>query len=378
MPSLLIRCLAQLKHLHKIRYLVLIASLALVGVSFYRQPVVKIQVTHTKTSQPPAKHKQVAIYPKTSPYAVQPGPTPIPQITSQPIPKVSPLPIPIVVPPKTVTPAPHSSVPSLKPTATSTPTSTSSGSTTSGSGSTSGSSGSGTGGSSGSSGSSGSGSSGSGTASPSTAYQSSNWSGYFSAISGTKYTTVSASWTAASPTNSSGSTAYDANWIGIGGITNSDLIQIGINNTVTASGQVYAEAFYEMLPSPAVGISSLAIAPGDAISASITESGTNTWVIKISDATKNESFTKTVSYTSSLSSAEWIEEDPSDASGALLPLDDFGTVNFSQALTTANGTSEDLTQLTADNITMLNSSGSPEAVPSAIGSDGASFSVKWQ
>ncbi len=364
MSRLLIRCLAKLKHLHKIRYLVLLAAVALVSISFYRQPVVKIQEAGNKTNQAPTKHKQVAITPKTSPYSVKPGPAPIQQITSQPIPKLKPMPVPVIIPPKAVTPAPNSSVPSLKPTTTSTSTSTGSSTTTSSSGSTTS--------------SSGSGSTGSGTTAASTDYQSSNWSGYFSAISGTNYTSVSAAWTAVSPTNSSSSTAYDANWIGIGGITSTDLIQVGINNAVTASGKVSVQAFYEMLPSTAVAIASLTVTPGDSLTASITESGTNTWLIKISDVSQNESFSKTVSYTSSLSSAEWIEEDPSDANGALLPLDDFGTVNFTQALTTANGSSQNLSQLNADNVTMVNSSGSPEAAPSVIGSDGASFSIKWE
>lgn len=359
MTYLLNRCLSRLRQINRLRYIVLLAFFALIGVSFFHQPLVKIQQAQNKTSPLPLNQKPGTATHYTSPYAVKPGPPSIPQITSQPIPPIKPIPMALSAPTNSVTPAPDSSVPSLKPAAVSGSTVTT-GSTTSGSG---------TGGSTNNN---------SGSTSTSTAYQSTNWSGYFSATAGIKYISVSAVWTAGSPTNSGGGNAYDANWIGIGGITSSDLIQVGINDEVTANGQVLEQAFYETLPAPAVTISSLAVAPGDSIKASIYLSGSNTWVIEINDTTKNQTFNKTISYNSSLSSAEWIEEDPSGVNGSTLPLDDFGTINFFQTFASANGTTEDLTQLNAANITMVDSAGNPEAVPSTIGADGASFSVKWQ
>jgi hypothetical protein len=59
----------------------------------------------------------------------------------------------------------------------------------------------------------------------------------------------------------------------------------------------------------------------------------------------------------------------------LLPLDDFSSVGFTQATATQNGQTVDLAQAGAQPITMLNGAGQALAVPSAIGSDGASFQV---
>ncbi len=193
-----------------------------------------------------------------------------------------------------------------------------------------------------------------------------------------KYTAVSGDWIADSPTTSGSAASYDANWIGIGGITGSDLIQVGINNAVSANGKVTTQVFYEMLPAPSVTIVSFKVVPGDSITASITETATNAWTITLTDVTQNETFTKDVSYTSSLSSAEWIEEDPSDINGSLLPLDNFGSIDFTQTVTTANGSNDNLAQAEADSVTMVNASGIQEAVPSAPGSDEASFSVQWK
>jgi hypothetical protein len=71
---------------------------------------------------------------------------------------------------------------------------------------------------------------------------------------------------------------------------------------------------------------------------------------------------------------EWVEEAPSAGRG-VLPLADFGTINFSAASAVKDGKSVDLTQLGARPITMVGPSGQALAVPSAIGGDGKSFSV---
>jgi hypothetical protein len=82
----------------------------------------------------------------------------------------------------------------------------------------------------------------------------------------------------------------------------------------------------------------------------------------------------TAQYASSESSAEWVEEAPTGARG-VLPLDNFNSVSFSSASAIDNGQTVNLSQLGAQAITMLNANDQPLAVPSAIGSDGSSFSV---
>lgn len=284
-----------------------------------------------------------------TPVPVQPQisvPTPAP-IKS--VPTVAPTPVAVT----TVVPTPSSSVSSLSPTSTTSTTSTTSPSTSTSTPTTT---------------------STSTTPPPATSYTSTNWSGYLSANS-VKYTAVSGRWAVPNPTGNGTSTTADATWVGIGGVTTNDLIQIGTEDNVTANGTVYSAAFYEILPSASVQITSLSISPGDNISASISETTSNEWALVITDNTSNQTYTTNLSYNSALSSAEWIEEDPSDINGNLIPFDNFGTVPFSNAYTTANGDSVDLASINADSITMLNSSGQDIAVPSAIDSSGSGFSV---
>lgn len=205
-------------------------------------------------------------------------------------------------------------------------------------------------------------------------YTSTNWSGYLSA-NGT-YTSVSGSWNAPSATGTGVNTSADGTWIGIGGVTSGDLIQIGTDNTVTRSGQVITEAFYEMLPAVSQTVPGLTVSPGDAISASIVETASNQWLMTITNNTTNQTYSTTVSYTSSHSSAEWIEEDPSYSNGQQVPFDFFSTVSFTHATMVNNGTSLNLIGANASPITMVGRNGRPVATPSDIGTDGASFTVE--
>lgn len=168
----------------------------------------------------------------------------------------------------------------------------------------------------------------------------------------------------------------DATWIGIGGVTSDDLIQIGTENIIEADGTVSTGAFYELLPDVAQPVPDVTVAAGDTITASINQVSATRWTFSLTDQTSNQSYNSTVTYTSKNSSAEWIEEDPSYASGGLVPFDNFGTVSFSNASTTANGTAMDITDALGSNITMLASPGRTiVAKPSSVGSDGASFTV---
>lgn len=198
-----------------------------------------------------------------------------------------------------------------------------------------------------------------------------NWAGY-AATNGT-FTSVTGTWTV--PTiSSSGHTAADATWVGIGGITGNDLIQSGTQDIVSSSGQVTASAFFELLPNVSQLISSVTVSGGDSVTVSITQQSTNQWQISFADITRNETYSTTEIYASSLSSAEWIEEAPTDGRSEL-PLDNFGTVQFSSGSTTENGNGVNLSGANAQAITMINQSNQALATPSALGSDGASFTV---
>jgi len=197
-----------------------------------------------------------------------------------------------------------------------------------------------------------------------------NWSGYV-ADRGT-FTSVSGSWIVPDVASAS-STMADATWVGIGGVTSENLIQAGTQALTDRRGNVTYEAWYEMLPQDMQTIE-LPIRPGDAMSVSLTETSADVWQVSFIDRTTGATYTTSLNYHSSLSSAEWIEEMPTANIGAL-PLDNFGSVMFTGGSATENGESVTIAGSNAKPLTMVTRNGSPLASPSVLGTDGASFAV---
>jgi Peptidase A4 family len=196
-----------------------------------------------------------------------------------------------------------------------------------------------------------------------------NWSGYV-AQNGT-YTGVTGTWVV--PTvPATQSASADATWVGIGGMTTNDLIQAG-TQTITQNGQLLYQAWYEILPNVSVPISSLSIAPGNQITTTLHNQGGNSWLITIENDTTGQIYSTTVTYASSESSAEWIEEMPADQNG-YVPLDSFGSIPFTGADAVFNGVNENLVEIGAQPLTMT-SGQQVLSVPTAIGNDDQSFTV---
>ena len=164
---------------------------------------------------------------------------------------------------------------------------------------------------------------------------SSNWSGYAVSSATNSVTYVAGSWTL--PTASTTTNGYSSVWVGIDGYSSSTVEQIGTEADV-ANGKVTYYAWYEGYPAASMPISSFTIKAGDAITASVAYNATNKdFVLTIKDTSQNESFTKTLTVSGAQrSSAEWVVEAPS--SNGVLPLDNFGTVTFTNAYATINGT----------------------------------------
>lgn len=236
---------------------------------------------------------------------------------------------------------------------------------------------------------------------------SSNWSGYaVTASSGSTFSSVSGSWTAPSVTGTG--TAYAAFWVGIDGYSSSTVEQVGTLSEVSTSVSFHGlktastyYAWYEFYPAAMVEITSAVststnakvsatITPGDSISASVTYSSTtNLFTVTITDTTAQWSYSTTGTVSNAArSSAEWIAEAPSSTRG-VLPLADFGTVNFTNCFASLTGGTAQSINSFGSNIQLIymvtetynfrtrSYVYTPEATPSALGSDGASFGVTW-
>jgi hypothetical protein len=196
---------------------------------------------------------------------------------------------------------------------------------------------------------------------------STNWSGY--AVTGSRFTSVSSSWT--EPTATCSATAYSSFWVGLDGDTSNSVEQTGTDADCSGKTPEYY-AWYEMYPKYPVNFSNT-VRPGDHRSASVTTNDGGSFTLTISDSTQGWTKTTTARLKSAkLASAEVIAEAPSSSSG-VLPLANFGTVSFSGA--SANGALLTSTTSNIDPITM--SSGSTvKAQPSSISS--GAFSVAWK
>ena len=153
------------------------------------------------------------------------------------------------------------------------------------------------------------------------ANQSTNWFGYNAGAleRGTLFDSVGSDWTVpAASQHARGQAESSATWIGIGGgcldagcgLNDATLIQTGTEQDVDGSGHASYSAWWELVPAPAVTIDKMSVSPGDHIHASVAQAGPEVWTITLNDVTRNESFSTTVPYTSTHSTAEWIEETP--------------------------------------------------------------------
>ncbi len=198
---------------------------------------------------------------------------------------------------------------------------------------------------------------------------SSNWSGYVA--NGGTYTSVTGTWIV--PQVAATTTGADATWVGIGGVTGTDLIQAGTQATVTGDGSVTYSSWTEILPDYS-RTAPLQVTVGDSVTVTITEQTSGVWLIVMRNNSTSDSYEKTLRYDSSRSSAEWVQEAPSTSRG-IVPLSDFGTVRFIAGSAVRDDVMLGLSSLGATPVAMVNRAGQLVALPSTLGSDGSSFVV---
>jgi hypothetical protein len=207
-----------------------------------------------------------------------------------------------------------------------------------------------------------------------------DWSGYAVSTSlknpQPSVTEVSGTWTVPSIMATPGYTS-SASWVGVGGQFDPTLIQVGTEHDAM-NGVANYTAWYELLPSSPKYLN-LNISPGDTITASIRlmDPVTNTWSIDIKDATRGQSFQTSVSYQSSMLTAEWIVERPTIGRHVSV-LSDFGSVTFTGCRAVVGGKTGGLLDFPSTGFILYGRRGNPLDSISQPSSDGSSFTVFYE
>jgi Peptidase A4 family len=187
-----------------------------------------------------------------------------------------------------------------------------------------------------------------------------NWSGYGDSETGSNTVSyVSGSWTIPAvqclPAPYQNQDAFLSDWVGIDGLTNGTVEQLG-TGVQCYEGVEYYYVWYEMFPAGTVEEGTTACIndnvdcpqPGDRITASVSVTpaggGVNDYTLQLIDRTRpQESFSVSASCAATTcadSSAEWIAERPAFAlpfGFQIVPLGDFGSQSFSSADVVSGG-----------------------------------------
>ena len=220
--------------------------------------------------------------------------------------------------------------------------------------------------------------------------ESENWAGYAVTASNYSVSNVTASFIV--PTVNTGGNSYAAFWVGIDGFNDGTVEQTGIIAEPTGHGphsSTEYQVWYEFYPAAPV-YASFTAAPGDSVYATVSYDNQTEYFTTCISVSSSTGHVGTFSHSQTVSgaqddSAEWIVEAPASG-GEILPLADFGTAYFGYSNTgiantnyaTISGVHDPIGSFTsATEIIMVSSSGVPEATPSALSSNGTSFSVTY-
>ena len=208
---------------------------------------------------------------------------------------------------------------------------------------------------------------------------STNWSGYavqtaFETGADNEFSDVKGTWVVPTVTVSTDD-AYSANWVGIDGYSSSTVEQLGTESD-SIGGAAFYGAWWEMYPGDSFTITSLTIHPGDVMTAEVKWISGNKFQLSMTDVTTGKTFTTTQTQTQTAhrSSAEWIVEAPSGASG-VLPFPEVTSSLFTACTAVGNSVTGPINgsgwQYNA--MTLADSSDNALQVPSALTASGTSF-----
>ena len=220
------------------------------------------------------------------------------------------------------------------------------------------------------------------TATTPTKYNSTNWAGYFAETSSSTVkdtvSYVSGTWVQPAVNCANGKTAIMAMWVGIDGATDSTVEQTGsIGQCVSGVASYYV--WWELYPKNAVQpITSITLAAGNTVTASVTWNSANSFTMKI--AVGSHSFSKTASQkgTALRENAECIVERPSGSSG-LYSLAKFTKASFSACSATISGTTGAIgTFGVVGQINMVNNAGTKFIATTGSANSKGGFTVTWK
>jgi hypothetical protein len=196
---------------------------------------------------------------------------------------------------------------------------------------------------------------------------SSSWGGYYLSGSAGAFSSVSADWTAPTATCVAGS-QFASFWVGLDGLTSSSVEQVGTEADCSGGKPTYF-GWYDLFPAVPVNFSNK-VSPGDAMTASVTFSGTRTFTLVLQDATAG--WTQTITQNAAglqRSSAEVVISGP----GAGSKLTNFGKLSYSDCM--VNGVS--MGTQSPVKVVMTDGSGNVMVTTSAMTAAGK-FTNVWQ
>jgi hypothetical protein len=231
-----------------------------------------------------------------------------------------------------------------------------------------------------------------------------SFAGYMS-LSSTKFTTLEATWMVQPALGSTrgkenmdirNETAYSAQWGGIGSGTDT-LIQAGTQSNLVKGTAQYI-TWFETLPQSAIAIAGFPISANDTMVETISavQGEANTFTISLMDVTSNQGFNLTVPYITGATLADWVVERPQMCSNNVCGIanyPDTGSATFygkdyvsissavnAQANYADNGSGlKPVSQLPGLNQLVMTTNSSKSAtvlaMPSALSSDGTSFTI---
>jgi len=214
-----------------------------------------------------------------------------------------------------------------------------------------------------------------------TAVTSHSWAGYV--VTGSSFTQAKGSWIVPAVTCPNESNTYSSFLVGIDGYSSSTVEETGTFSNCIGTTPSY-QAWYEFSPQGPVTITSVPVSPGNHISAEVSFAN-SLFTVTFTNVTTGKSFTTSAMVPNAIrSSAEWVLADPCCSStGAPLSLADFATISSGEDHTGVTGTDFATDKTTSGpisafgrsikEITLVNSQGKPEAMPTSLSSDGTSF-----